>query len=98
MGTLFRSHFADVFTRSHDRSVFRGLSFGIDRADYQELFLDTWFKRNVWGLSKPVRDAGEVLSTRQMVDIDVLKHTEIYADYLNPRDLHEGLRFAIWAD
>ncbi len=98
LAALFDCHFADVFTRSHDRSRYAGLAHGLDRADYQDLFLDTWFTRNVWGLARPVREPGEVISTRQMVDPSVLLRSEIYADYLAPRGLHEGLRLAIAAD
>ena len=98
LAELFDCHFADLFSRSHDRTRYSGIAFGLDREDYQDLFLDTWFKRNVWGLSRPVKDAGEVMSTRQMVEVAELKRTEIYADYLDRRDLHEGLRLAIWSD
>ncbi|MCW6506671.1 helix-turn-helix transcriptional regulator [Lichenifustis flavocetrariae] len=98
LSSLFDAHFADLFTRSHDKTQYIGLACGLDQSDYQDQFLDTWFKRNIWGISKPVKISGEVLSTRQMVEVDDLKRTQIYADYLEPRGLHEGLRLAIWSD
>ena len=94
---LFRCHFADVFARTSDRTRYRGAAFGLDERDYQDVFLDTWVKRNIWANNRPVETAGEVLSTRQMVSPHDLMNSEMYADYLAPRGLHEGLRLAIWA-
>ena len=96
LASLFHGGFVDLFTRSHDRQHFNGLAHGLDRADYEDNFLGFWFKRNVWALKKPVRVAGEVISTRRMVDPDELRRSEIYNDYLHPRGLHEGLRLSLW--
>ena len=97
LGELFNSHFADLFARTDDWSDYRGVAVGLDRADYEDEFLDGWCKRNVWSKAKPVRIAGEVLPTWQMVPKrDVLK-SEIYNEYLKPRALNEGLRLAIWS-
>ncbi len=96
LASLFHSGFVDLFTRSHDREHFNGLAHGLDRADYEDNFLGFWFRRNVWALRKPVRVAGEVISTRRMVDPGELRRSEIYNEYLRPRGLHEGLRLSLW--
>lgn len=95
---LFGASFVDLFTRSHDRQHFSGLAHGLDPRDYEDVFLGFWFKRNIWGETHPVRVAGEVISTRAMVDVDTLRRTEIYNDYLHVRGLHEGLRLSLWVD
>jgi hypothetical protein len=96
LAPLFHSGFVDLFTRSHDREHVNGLAHGLDRADYEDNFLGFWFRRNVWALKKPVRVAGEVISTRRMVDPGDLRRSEIYNEYLHPRGLHEGLRLSLW--
>ncbi len=98
LARLFRSHFADTFVRSHDYAQVGGVAIGLDRDDYEGNFLGTWVKRNVWGSVRPVRVAGEVVSTRQMVPKELLLRSEMYNEYLAPRGLHEGLRLAIAAD
>ena len=95
---LFNSHFADLFARKHDWTEFRGIAKGLDRADYDNEFLGIWCKRNVWAKAKPVRVAGEVLATWQMVDKQTVLKSEIYNGYLKRRALNEGLRLALWAD
>ena len=95
---LFGASFVDLFTRSHDRQHFSGLAHGLDRRDYEDVFLGFWFKRNIWAETHPVRTAGEVISTRAMVDIDTLRRTEIYNEFLHVRGLHEGLRLSLWVD
>ena len=94
---VFRCGFADVFARTEDRSRWRGLAHGLDADDYQDVFLGTWVKRNVWGARRPVERAGEVVSTREMVAPEELRRTEMYNDYLAPRGLHEGMRMSLWA-
>ena len=94
---LFNCHFGDAFARTVDFTVYRGVAHGLDRNDYQHGLLDTWVKRNVWGAVHPVREAGHIITTREMVSPDALRRSEMYADYLHPRDLHEGLRFDLWA-
>ncbi len=94
---VFSSGFADVFARTDDRSRWRGLAYGLDEADYQDVFLGTWVKRNVWSERRPVERAGEVLTTREMMPRDEFVRTEMYNDYLAPRGLHEGLRLSLWA-
>src|SRR5665213_1101171 len=44
-----------------------------------------------------VRLAGEIVTTGQMVPKQDLLRSEMYNEYLHPRDLHEGLRLAIRA-
>ncbi|MDE2199147.1 MAG: PAS domain-containing protein, partial [Rhodospirillales bacterium] len=95
LARLFRSHFADVFARNADHTSFSGTAIGLDRRDYEDDFLGIWVKRNVWGSKRPVRMAGEVVSTRQMVPKEELLRSEMYQDYLAPRQLDEGLRLAI---
>ncbi len=98
LADMFDGCFADIFTRSHDRRHFGGLAHGLDKSDYDDLFLGFWFNRNVWGLSSPTTYAGEVASSRSLLDVDVLRRSEIYNEYLHPRGLHEGLRLALWVD
>ena len=97
LARLFRCHFADVFARTDDRSRFHGVAQRMDRAEYEDVFLGQWVARNVWGTRRPVRVAGEIVTTRQMVTRDELLRSEMYNDFLSPRGLHEGLRLAIWA-
>jgi DNA-binding CsgD family transcriptional regulator len=97
LATLFGCHFADSFRRTDDYSAFGGVSHGLDPADYNDVFLGFWVKRNVWGKRRPVIRAGDVMTTRQMMPEDELRASEMYNDYLAPRDLHEGLRLDIWA-
>ena len=94
---LFRCHFADVFARTDDRGRFHGLAHGMDRAEYEDVFLGAWVSRNVWGTRRPVREAGEIVTTREMVAKDELLRSQMYNEFLAPRGLHEGLRLAIWA-
>ncbi len=97
LSALFNSHFADLFARTDDWSDYRGLAVGLDRADYEDEFLDGWCKRNVWSKAKPVRVAGEVLATWQMVAKRDVLRSAIYNEYLKPRGLNEGLRLALWS-
>jgi len=94
---LFNSHFADSFRRTQDYSAFGGVPFGLDIADYDDVFLGFWVKRNVWGTRRPVVRAGDVVSTRQMTPVADLLRSEMYNEYLAARGLHEGLRLDIWA-
>lgn len=97
LSALFRSHFADLFARTEDYTAYRGVVFGLDRRDYEEELLGGWARRNVWGSRFPVRVAGEVVSTRQMVAKEELVRSAMYNEYLAPRGLHEGLRLSLWA-
>ena len=96
LGGLFHSHFADVFARTDDNRRWHGLAHGLSHDDYQDGFLDTWVKRNVWAERRPVRHAGEVVSTRSIIEPEEFKRTEMYNDYLAPRELQEGLRLSLW--
>lgn len=40
--------------------------------------------------------AGEVLSTRQMVDLEDLRRSEFFNEYLDLHGFHEGLRLSLW--
>lgn len=97
MAGALRSHFADLYTRTDDYSHHYGVAVGLDEADYQGEFLGVWSRRNVWGKKHPVRVAGEIVTTRQMVTRHELLQSEMYNEYLRPRGLHEGLRLALWA-
>lgn len=96
LSELFRCHFADAFARTQDFAHYRGVAHGLDPVDYQRGLLDGWVKRNVWGKSRPVRRAGDIVTTREMMTPAALRRSEMYVDYLHPRGLHEGLRFDIW--
>ncbi len=97
LATLFRSHFADSFRRSADFSEFGGIQVGLDDADYNDVFLGVWVKRNVWSKRRPVQRAGDVVTTRQIMTPEDLRRSDMYNEYLAPRDLHEGLRLDLWA-
>ncbi len=97
LARLFDSHFADVFVRTIDRTTFRGIAYGLTEIDYQDEFLDTWFKRNVFGNTAPVEVGGDVVTTREMLPKAELVRSEIFVDYLDRRDLHEGLRLKLWS-
>lgn len=98
LAKVFNSTFADGFRRTQDYGSFGGICFGLDAADYDDVFLGFWVKRNVWGKRRPVVRAGDVMTTRQMLPPEDLRKTDMYQDYLAPRGLHEGLRLDIWAD
>ena len=97
LAQLFCAGFADKFARTHDRTSFCGIAHGLDDSDYQQQLLGVWSKRNVWAQRQPVKLAGEILTTREILPADELVRSEMYADYLHPRGLHEGMRLAIWS-
>jgi DNA-binding CsgD family transcriptional regulator len=97
LGTLFSSHFVDIFARTDDWSDMRGRAVGMDRSDYEDQFLGFWCNRNIWSQTHPVRVSGEVLPTWQFVDREDLQRSAIYNEYLRERALDEGLRIALWA-
>jgi DNA-binding CsgD family transcriptional regulator len=97
LGTLFNSHFVDIFARTDDWSDMRGRAIGLDRSDYEDQFLGFWCNRNIWSRTRPVRVSGEVLPTWQFVDREDLHRSAIYNEYLHRRGLDEGLRIALWA-
>ena len=98
LASLFRSHFADTFMRRHDGSQALGTAIGLDRNDYEHGMIATWSLRNPWGQAAPVVSAGDVRATWQFLPRDALQRSEMFADYLDARDLHEGMRFEIWSD
>ncbi len=93
---VFNSGFADIFARTDDRNRFHGIAHGLDERDYRDEFLGVWFKRNVWGLSRPKQTAGEVVSTREMLSLRELRSSDIFVNYLDQRGLHEGMLLTIW--
>lgn len=97
LALLFRAGFADLYARTTDRSRESGLAYGLDRADYEDVFLGVWSKRNVWANRHPTATAGEVVATRDFLPKEELVRSEMYNEYLAPRGLHEGLRLAIWS-
>ncbi len=98
LAALFGAHFADSFAREHDGSRPSGVVHGLDHDDYRDGMIATWSSRNPWTARAPVVSAGEVRATWQFLDRDELRASEMFADYLDRRDLHEGMRFEIWAD
>ncbi len=97
LGSTFRCHFADVFGRTEDRSRFQGVAYGLSESDYQDNFLGVWTKRNVWASKHPTTEAGEIVTTSEIVSRRELQRSEMFNDYLQARDLHEGLRLSIWS-
>ena len=100
LGTLsvaFNCHFADLFARTTDYSEYAGICHGLDERDYQDVFLDTWVKRNVWGKRHPTRMPGEIVTTRDMIEPAALMREQMFGEYLAPRGLHEGLRLTLAA-
>lgn len=95
---LFRSHFADMYSREHDGSRAAGTVLGLDRADYEDGMIKTWARRNPWTRSAPVVSAGAVRATWQFLSGAELRRSEMFADYLDPRSLHEGMRLEVWSD
>ena len=98
LANLFHAPFADICAWTPDRKHVSGTAVGIDPDDYRGQLLGFWFNRNVWGQKSPVRTAGEVISTRQMMPREDLRRSEMYNDYLEPRGLHEGLRLSLWVE
>ena len=98
LATLFHSGFADVCSWTPDRAQVVGVAHGLDQQDYEGQMLGFWFNRNVWAKKSPVRLAGEVISTRQMMAREDLSRSEMYHEYLQRRGLHEGMRLSLWVD
>ena len=98
LANLFNAHFADSFERTWDYSRYGGVVFGLDDRDYHEQLLGQWVTRNVWGKRRPVKRAGDIVTTRDIMPATDFMRTEMYNEYLAPRDLHEGLRLDIWVD
>ena len=97
VAALFDSHFADLFARTDDWSAYHGIAIGLDRADYEDGFLDQWSERNVWAKASPAHLGGAVTPTWQMVDKRDVLRSSIYNEYLKARELNEGLRLILWA-
>ena len=97
LGATFRSTFTDVFARTQDRERWHGLASGMDGAEYCDVFLGTWTKRNIWGERRPVVMSGEVVTTREMMPWEELVRTDMFNDFLGPHGLHEGMRLSLWA-
>ena len=93
---LFDSHFADLFARTDDWSSYDGIAIGLDRADYENGFLDQWSDRNVWSKASPAHLGGQVTPTWQMVAKKEVLRSAIYNEYLMARELNEGLRLMLW--
>ena len=97
LAELFQSHFADLFARTHDWRAFQGVAIGLDRNDYEDEFLGRWTNRNVWTNASPASVEGEVKPTWQMVSKPEVLRSPIYNEYLQYRDLNEGLRLVLWS-
>ena len=97
LACLFQSHFADLFARTNDWQSFQGIAVGLDRADYEDEFLGRWTNRNVWSQASPASAAGEIKPTWQMVSKREVLRSPIYNEYLQYRDLNEGLRLVLWS-
>lgn len=97
LGRLFDSHFVDLFARTDDWSAVQGRAVGMEQAEYEGQFLGVWCDRNVWSRARPVRVAGEVMPTWQMVARRDLERSAIYNEFLHIRGLDEGMRLALWA-
>lgn len=96
LACLMNSSFVDSFQRTDDHSHARGVSYGLDQTDYDDVFIGVWSNRNVWGRKRPVVRAGDVVSTKEFMPDADLRKTEMYNDYLRDRGLHEGLRLDLW--
>ena len=98
LAQTFRCHFADAFRRTRDYSAWHGVQVGLDEQDYQSVFLGHWASTNVWGTRRPPVRAGDLVTTASVITRAELERKAMFAEYLAPRRLHEGLRFDIWAD
>lgn len=98
LAQLFHASFADIVTRSLDGDHANGLAHGLDAGDDGAEFPGFWLKRNAWRDADPVMAAGEVTSTRAIVDVTALRRSETYDDDLHQRGLHEGMRLSLWID
>ena len=95
---LFRCHFADAFQRTSDYASWRGIQSGLEERDYQDVFLGYWVQNNVWGKRRPTRNSGDIVTTREMISDRELQRSDMYSEFLRPRQLQEGLRLDVWAD
>ena len=98
LAALFSCHFAGTSQRTHDYNDWRGFQIGLDEREYQDVFLGCWMKNNVWGTRRPTQRAGDIVVTRDMISPRELRHSDMYAEFLGPRGLEEGLRLDINVD
>ena len=94
----FQCHFADVFART---TRLRGVCRALSRPRCWRLpgpcSSTPGSRRNVWSTRHPTRLPGEIVTTRDMMEPSALMREQMFADYLAPRGLHEGLRLTLAA-
>lgn len=95
LGRAFNCHFAGHVTRTTDRMQHRGTAWGLDAAEYAA-FLHRWHRTNPFGRRAPAREAGTVISTGEMMLPAEIVRTRMFAEFLDPHDMHHGLRLDVW--
>jgi DNA-binding CsgD family transcriptional regulator len=91
-------HYAAAVETTRSREAPRSLGVvGITAADHCE-FLKTWHNRNVYGSRCPPRDVGAVMVGRMMVPTTELVRSDMYRDYLAPREIQELVRLDVFHD
>ena len=88
---MFGTAFAGFIVRNADRSKVDGVAAGLDRDDYRG-FLDKFYRGSIFAERTTKWYAGEVIATSSIVPPKLLERSPMFQEYLNPRDLHEGLR------
>ena len=94
---MFGTAFAGFIVRNADRSKVDGVAAGLDRDDYRG-FLDKFYRGSIFAERTTKWYAGEVIATSSIVPPKLLERSPMFQEYLNPRDLHEGLRLGISLD
>ena len=95
LGQAFNCHFAGYVTHTNDRMRHRGTAWGMDTAEHAA-FLHQWHRTNPFGRRAPVREAGAVIRTGEMMPPAEMVRTRMFAEFLDPRDMHQGLRLDVW--
>lgn len=95
LGQAFNCHFAGYVTQTNDRMRHRGTAWGLEAAEYAA-FLHQWHRTNPFGRRAPVRAAGAVMRTGEMMPAAEMVRTRIFAEFLDPHDMHHGLRLDVW--
>jgi DNA-binding CsgD family transcriptional regulator len=95
LGRAFNCHYAAAITTTPDRDAPRSLgAIGITPDDHHE-FLRIWHKRNLYGSRRPTRQAGAIVLGRSIVPRAELVRSDMYRDYLAPREIEEVVRLDV---
>ena len=94
---LFGLSFGAMVTRNADRTQVEWVAVGVDQDDYRE-FHRKYFRTSVYAAYTKKWYAGEIIEGSKIAPPKVVRRSEMYQEYLGPRDMHEGLRLGLALD